>query len=131
MSNPVVYISPEVVFDSLKKEGNPQVFGTSIDALIGGGYVVAVGTKEAPTHVFSESMEFQAWFNNTRVDHEMLGLDYWQQQAARLQSELIANGQTMEFIDFAGESEILAVAGEWFSTLSANTRAAIVSTMRK
>lgn len=129
MNNPVVYISPETLSDSLTTEGNPQVFGSSIDDMIGGGYVVAVGTQAAPTHVFTERIEFQAWFNNIRVDHEILGLDYWQQQSSRLQSTLA--DQTPQFISSASVDEVASVAGDWFSTLSDNIKAAILATMRK
>lgn len=53
-------------------------------------------------------------------------VDYWRDTAAKLRAEMDAGGVGID----ASDEEIRANAGEWFSNLPENTKAATIRTMR-
>jgi hypothetical protein len=64
MTQPVIFISQEVLSDSLSEVGNADTFSSSIVALIDGGFDVAIGPEFAPTKLFTDSGDFYAWFSD-------------------------------------------------------------------
>lgn len=64
MKQPVIFISQEVLSDSLSAVGNTETFSDSIVELIDGGFSVAIGPESAPTKVFANSDDFSVWFSD-------------------------------------------------------------------
>jgi hypothetical protein len=68
MTQPIIFISQQVLSDSLSEVGNDETFRDSIVALIDGGFDVAVGPESAPTKVFANSDDFYDWLNDLQDD---------------------------------------------------------------
>jgi hypothetical protein len=64
MTQPVIFISQEVLSDSLSKGGDAETFSGSIGELIDGGFQVAIGPESAPSKVFTNSDDFYDWFSD-------------------------------------------------------------------
>lgn len=64
MTQPVIFISQEVLSDSLSEVANAETFSDSIGELIDGGFPVAIGPESAPTKIFTNSGDFHDWFSD-------------------------------------------------------------------